>query len=278
MKEGAQFQLPTSRKKSIIETIDGLNFWSLIWRGLLIYLAIVLTVSGIECLFNPAVHFKHDNTFNFGDLVYFNFVSILTIGYGDISPKDYFRIPTIIEAILGLGIYSLIISIITIKLLLPAKNTIVFSKYAYYCRDDHSFMVIYLNTATQYITNLETSWYFKLNENWDTKPPVKVPFITTSVQTFYLEYLTFEKIVPLLHSYDCLRLGLSGNLGMGNYSTFVQYNLDEILVIPNRDELKRYPGFYQVDQHLKSTDFVKYFHYCPPGAVFLNAFVQKPIA
>jgi len=184
-----------------------------------------------------------------------------------LSPLGLFRGLTICEAIIGLTIYSFAISVITLKLLLPNKNTIAFSTYAYYCTDDRCFMIIYLNTAKQFVTNLETSWYFKLNEDWKTGVPSRVHFITKSVQTFYLEYPhTIDVITPLLHLYDCLRVGLSGNLGMANYSTYVQYDLDKILVIPNRDELKNYPGFYDVDNSRLTADFDKYFHYRPEKA------------
>jgi hypothetical protein len=268
MKIGEQFQLPKARPKSFLENIGNLSRLKLIVYGLLLYTGPVLLVSVVE-YFIGTDHLKSasDQAVGFWDLIYFNFISMLTIGYGDLSPSGVFRIFTIVEAVFGLAVYSLSISLITVKLLLPRTNTIVFSKYAYYCTDDSAFMIIYLNTANQFITNLETSWYFKLNEDWQTRPAVRVPFITKSVQTFYLRCnKKFEEINALLHPFDCLRVGLSGNIGMSNYSTYVEYGINDILIIRNRSELTNYPGFYQVDKYLTTDEFEKHFHYQPPNA------------
>jgi len=272
MKSGKQFELPKSRPKSFLERLTNLNWWQLALCGLFLYAGPVIFFSVIEWLIGIS-YLKSSSITNidFGDLVYFNFISMLTIGYGDLWPSGIFRVFTIIEAILGLGVYTLSISLITIKLLLPRANTIVFSKYAYYCIKDKAFMVIYLNTANQFITNLETSWYFKLNEDWETRTPVRVPFITKSVQTFYLKFPNeFQEINAMLHPYDCLRVGLSGSVGMANYSTYVEYGVEDILVINSRAALTRYAGFYEVDQNLTKPEFEKYFHYHPADATPLS--------
>jgi hypothetical protein len=269
MKSGKQFDLPKERKKTFIESIDAITSWQLIGIVLLLYIAPVFVFSGLEWLIGPNTHLTTNppHPVGFWELIYFNFVSILTIGYGDMSPTGVFRLITIVEAVIGLAIYSLSISLVTIKILLPRKDVIVFSKYAYYCTDDSAFMIIYLNTSSTYVTNLQTSWYFKLDEDWHAKTPIQVPFITKSVQTFYLKYdKPFEEINAMLHPFDCLRVGLSGNIGMANYSTFVEYGLKDILIIRNRSVLTKYEGFYKVDENLKSAEFEKYFHYQPEGA------------
>ncbi|WP_345947723.1 potassium channel family protein [Mucilaginibacter sp. PAMB04274] len=275
MQDNLQFQLPKIRRVSIIELIDRIRPELLVVYGLALYVVTVLFFTAVELVIGLSGNIKPCPVDGW-DLLYFNFVSILTIGYGDLSPKGIFRVLTIIEAMIGLAIYSLAISVITLKMLLPRKHTIVFSKFAYYSTKDKAFLIIYLNTARQFITNLETTWYFKLNEDWKTGPPSRVPFITTSVQTFYLRYeLELDKIVSDLHPFDCLRVGLSGGLGVSNYSTYVQYDLDKILVIPDREELKAYEGFYQVDDHLSSTGFRDKFHYRPDNAASLADLLAK---
>ncbi|MVM42291.1 hypothetical protein GO730_39040 [Spirosoma sp. HMF3257] len=279
MKVGKQFELPKNRKQSFIERIDALSVWNLIGLMLILYAAPVFFFGTIEFIFNMPISISCLSCSKIGywDLIYFNFVSILTIGYGDMSPLGISRVITIVEAVLGLAIYSLSISLITIKLLLPRKDIITFSRYAYYCLDDNSFMIIYLNTASTYITNLETSWYFKLNENWHAKTPFRVPFITKSVQTFYLKYeKSFETIISTLHPYDCLRVGLSGNIGMANYSTYVEYGIEDILIINNRLALTQYEGFYKVDENLRTEEFAEFFHYYPSNARKLSNFLNKP--
>jgi len=274
MKSGKQFQLPEGRKKSFVEIISELNRKKLIGAGVLLYIGTVFIFSVVESFLHPETHIANNHlTVSFLDLIYFNFISILTIGYGDLAPTGIFRVLTVIEAMAGLAIYGLVISIITIKVMLPGKHTIVFSKYAYYCLDDHSFMIIYLNTATQFLTNVETSWYFKLGEDWKTLPPIKVPFITKSVQTFYLSFLPMKDIKPKLHYLDCLRVGISGSLGMSTYSTFVEYGLSDILIVPNRAELTAYDGFYQVDEFINTEKFQHYFHYHPKDAVKMASLI-----
>jgi hypothetical protein len=268
MKSGKQFELPKSRPKSIPERLTNLNGWQLFGRAIGLYIIPIIICSCIEWKIGPD-HLKSSCTIpaGFWDLIYFNFISMLTIGYGDLSPTGVFRVITIIEAIYGLAVYSLTISLLLIKMLLPRKDTIVFSKYGYYCVKDGAFMVIYLNTANQFITNLETSWYFKLNDDWETRIPVRVPFITKSVQTFYLKpSVPFEQINAELHPYDCLRVGLNGSLGIANYSTYVEYGIEDILIIENRNELIGYTGFHEVDENLTDAEFERLFHYKPKNA------------
>ncbi|MCW3121050.1 MAG: hypothetical protein JWQ38_542 [Flavipsychrobacter sp.] len=276
MKTNPQFTLPIERKKSLIEFINNLSNKRLLILWLGTYLFPVLIITAIEYYNNPDAHMLSNGNCGFWDLTYFNFISVLTIGYGDYAPIGFFRLCTIIEAVIGAALYGFTISIITIKFLLPKRNTVVFSEYAYYCTDDNCFMVIYLNTASQYLTNVATSWYFKLDEDWETQDQINVPFITKSVQTFYLDFpLDLDTIKSRLHELDCLRVGLSGSLGMASYSTFVQYNLSNILIIKNRKELTNYRGFYDVDNNLRNDKFKEMFHYNPTDAEFMSKYAQK---
>ena len=269
MKIGDQFNLPSTRHASFTELLDKISTSKVMLLGLALYCVIPLLFKLLEKQIGLDGHFNASHL-SFVDLLYFNFISILTIGYGDIFPLGAFRIYTVGEAILGLTLYSLMVSIITMKLILPRKNVIIFSKYSYYCEKDNAFLIIYLNTAQQFINNLETSWYFKLGEDWHALPPVKVPFITNSVQTFYLKYENSENLIQRLHQFDCLRVGLSGSLGMSSYSTYVQYALKDILIIADRKSLTQYEGFYEVDKFLKTKKFQEMFHYCPPNSSTLE--------
>lgn len=271
-----QFQLPKTRKKSFVLWIDKQPAWVLFVNGLFCYIGVVMFFSLAEWFFVPEQVFICSSIWGFGDLLYFNFVSILSIGYGDIAPIGVLRGFTILEALLGLVVYSSFISIFIIKLMLPNEHTIVFSKYAYFCTAVDSFMIIYLNTTTRKITNLETAWYFKLNEDWKTMPPSKVPFITTSVQTFYLEFKQeLGDFAGKLHYKDSLRVSLTGNLGMSSYSTSIQYDLKDILIIEDRSELTKYDGFYRVDNNLATEEFVDKFHYRPENAKSLSDYISS---
>ena len=180
------------------------------------------------------------------------------------------------ETVYSLTLFGFIISVVTIKLLTPNKNTIVFSKYAYYCEKDNAFLIIYLNTASQFLTNVETNWYFKLERDWVTEPPIKVPFITRSVQTFYLKFKTLLEIVPKLDKDDRLRVGIYGNLGGSQYATYVEYPIADILVIPDRSIVTNYTEFYNEGDILLNPDLAKKFHYAPSGAKSLFDLSPKP--
>ena len=85
----------------------------------------------------------------------------------------------------------------------------------------------------------------------------------------------FHEIIKNLHEFDCLRIGLSGNLGMSSYSTAVEYGLEDILVINNRNELTKYEGFYKVDEYLDNQEFKNLFHYRPQNAVTMDSYLTS---
>lgn len=144
-----------------MEWLDSISIFKLILIGLGLYIIITLIFSFLEFRLQNEdnyISLKNKNA-EFKDFLYFNFVTILTIGYGDYSPAGIFRFFSIIEAIIGLGIFSLLISFLTLKTLLPRKSTIVFSKFGYYSLKEQRFMIIYLNTANNYLINSETCSY-----------------------------------------------------------------------------------------------------------------------
>ena len=273
-----QHTLPKKRRKSLIENVDSLSKRKLILLGIGSYALIILVTSVLEILLQNEKNYlrasdSEDHLFVFCDYLYFNSITILTIGYGDYSPNGIFRVFSIIEAIAGLGIFSVFISLITLKSLLPRKNSIVFSKYAYYSLNEKRFMVIYLNTTNDFIINVETCSYVKIGGDWKVKQAVKSPFITKSVQTFFLDEIPEETLKMNNTNYDCLRIGISGSLGIADYSTAIEYNFENIWVIQNRELLSNYSGFWEVDQNLGKEEFEKYFHYRPENAVNLQTFL-----
>src|SRR6202012_2653786 len=93
----SKFKLPEKRRFSFAELIDQLSTWKIVTGGIVIYTVIVLVFSAIEWLLGVNGNYENKiQTIAFGDLVYFNFISILTIGYGDLSPLGIFRVLTII--------------------------------------------------------------------------------------------------------------------------------------------------------------------------------------
>ena len=266
MKKAFQHKLPKRRTKSLMEWLDSISIFKLILIGLGLYIIITLIFSFLEFRLQNEdnyISLKNKNA-EFKDFLYFNFVTILTIGYGDYSPAGIFRFFSIIEAIIGLGIFSLLISFLTLKTLLPRKSTIVFSKFGYYSLKEQRFMIIYLNTANNYLINSETCSYVKSGGDWKVKQAVKAPFITKSVQTFFLDEVKLDLLKQNVTEYDCLRIGITGNIGIANYSTSIEYSFKNIIVINDRHTLTNYTGFWDVDNNINKVELQNFFHFNPP--------------
>jgi hypothetical protein len=232
--------------------------------GLFLYAGIVIAFSVVEIIGRWLDHDWVDGASNWADIVYFNFITILTIGYGDLKPVGLGRILAILEAILGTGVVGVTLAALTAKFISPPTNAIVFSRYAYYCIDQQRFMVIYLNTTHNVLVNAESSSYFKLDGDWRVNPPVRSPFVTQSVQTFLVDPVPEGELVSRLRKSDALRFGIAGGIGMTSVSAAVEYRPDEIIVLPSREPLNKVKEFYTVD--LASKRLAELFHYRPEGA------------
>src|SRR6185369_2327932 len=137
--------LPKKRTGLRVEWLASWPIWLIGVVGLILYIAVVLMISGVEWYLSDSSHpwVKADNNpiLEWWDIVYFNFVSILTIGYGDYHPNGgCARFLTVLEALLGTGILGITIAALTAKFLSPPQNAIVFSQYAYYCTEDERFL------------------------------------------------------------------------------------------------------------------------------------------
>lgn len=269
--------LPLKRTNKRLVLLTQISIIKLAGYSLLFYLLLVLFFSIIYAIAASInVFWLYYNTnipvITFSDIVYFNFATILTVGYGDIIPVGIGRIVAVFEAITGVAILTTLIALITTKMLLPAKNTIVFSEYAYYCTDNQRFLIIYLNTSNSNMINVETSSYFKLGGDWRVISSVTSPFITQAVQTFFVNQCDVNDLIKQLRERDCLRVGIAGDIGFTQFSTSIEYPSEKILVIPNRDVLIKYEGFHKPD--LKSKKFTDMFHYKPDGAPTLEEYIR----
>ena len=277
MKPGlASTELPSKRATSVVEKISRATTGQIIGVGLLLYIVPVLVISLIEIISSlvghPLVYAGKDPA-QLIDLPYFNLITIITIGYGDLHPVGWGRVLSVTEGILGVGIFGLLVAVLTTKFLSPRPNSIVFSRYGYYCTDEERFLLIFVNTTNTYMVNVDMTSYFKLGGDWGVRESIRTPILTTSVQTFYVDREPLNNIVHLLREGDVFRFGLSGSLGLTAYSTAVQYHAEEIIVIPNRDELTSYEGFHSPD--FRSANISAMFHYQPEHSLTLAEHVAR---
>ena len=230
-----KFKLPAKRNgMAPVEFLYRVSVIRLILFGIFAYALIACIFSVIEYfLKSPLAHFKETPApLGFWDLIYFNFTTILTVGYGDYSPLGYVRILSVIEAFIGVGLYSFFVAVLTIKSFFPKKHSIVFSKYGYYSLEDKKFLIIFLNTAKENITNAEICSYFKLGDDWEIRPSGKAPFITKSVQTFFVtDDFSIEELKEKFHPYDCLRVGISGGIDSAVTSTLCALTGKPVIVL-----------------------------------------------
>lgn len=281
----ARCNLPTTRIGLIVQGLDAVTIAQIVLIGAFIYLAVPLSVSILEwkCSHAPVdtwVKSGSDGVGDFGDVLYFNLITILTIGYGDYVPNGTgARFLSVVEALAGTGIVTVTLSALIAKFLAPPKDAVVFSKYAYYCTESQKFLVIYLNTTRNRIINADQSAYFKLQGNWSVTSAFRSPLVTPSVQTFYAARVPEAEIVDKLDTdhpddaLDLFRFGISGQIGGGAFSVAIEYDPTEIIVLPNRDLLKSYAGFWDVN--LKDPEFQQMFHYRPDDAPTLIEYVQN---
>lgn len=273
------FELPKRRTGQRAEWLASWSAWRIGLSGLLAYIGIVLCASSIEyylaAIGVPCVRSSHDQiVVAWGELVYFNFATILTIGYGDLSPVGIgARMLSIAEAVLGAAIFGVTLAALTAKFVAAPPNAIVFSRYAYYCSDTEQFLVIYMNTTVLRLFNVELASYFKLGGDWVVHPAVKSPLITRAVQTYFTDLVRHEELVGGLDERaDVLRFGLTGQMGSTTVAAAIQYKPHEIVVLPNRKALTSYEGFWIPD--LGSREFQEMFHYRPPDAPTLVEYVE----
>jgi hypothetical protein len=232
-------RLPKKRTGLRIEWLASWSIWWIGVLGLALYIVAVAIVSGTEWCIAEAGHSlvtaSDGSAVGWWDIVYFNFVSILTIGYGDYRPNgDIARFVTILEAILGTGILGVTVAALTAKFLSPPQNAVVFSRHAYYCTDDEKILVIYLNTTRSRLVNAEISSYFKLGGDWGVRPSVRSPFVTRAVQTFFTDSVREAELLRLNEASDAFRFGISGQLGAASFSVAIEYKPADIIVLQNR--------------------------------------------
>ncbi len=270
--------LPKKRTGLRVQWLASWPMWLIGIVGLLLYITIIAVVSLVEWYFstpsNMWVKAGNGSTVGWWDIVYFNFVSILTIGYGDYSPNcGAARLLTVLEAIAGTAILTITLAALIAKFLSAPTNAVVFSRHAYYCTDDEAFLVIYLNTTRTRLVNVEISSYFKLGGDWMIRPSARSPFVTRVVQTFFTDGVQQNQLVNLLNeASDAFRFAISGQLGGASYSVAIEYKPSDIIVLPNRNVLIEYPGFWHVD--LRSPEFERMFHYRPLNAPTLPEHVE----
>lgn len=260
----ASIVLPENYTNRFINFINGTSVTRLLIYGVLLYASVVIFSS---ILFYGFATFGHDviakdkiPVKNLGTILYFNFITILTVGYGDLAPVGVGRFLAVLEALTGVGLFGLIIGVVIIKFTNPSDNSIVFSRYCYYALDEKKFFIHFVNTNKKPLINVEMSYVVKIG-NWKVRPSITSPYVGKSVWTFFLpDVLPMEEFGNLsLRKDDGFKFGLKGSYGFANYVCYIKYFLDEILVIKSRDLITKLPILE--DPVFGSQELEEAFHY-----------------
>lgn len=262
----ASIILPDKNTNRFINFINATSVIKLLIYGVLIYVGVVVFCSAI---FYAFANFGQDvinkdklPIRNLGTILYFNFVTILTVGYGDLAPVGIGRFLAVVEALTGIGLFGLIIGVVIIKFTNPSDNSIVFSRYCYYALDEEKFFIHFVNTNKKALINVEMSYVVKIG-NWKVRPSITSPYVGKSIWTFFLpDVLAMEEISNLtLRKDDGFKFGLKGSYGFASYVCYIKYFLDEILVIKSRKLITKIPILE--DPVFGTQDLEDAFHYIP---------------
>lgn len=271
--------LPHSSPNWLIRKVQATSTLRLIFIGIIVYALLTVAFSGLfyflSSLDLPLVRDGSSSPIiDFGNLVYFNFITILTVGYGDLHPVEIGRMFAVVEALIGVGLFGLIIGVVIIKVTNPKDNSIVFSKYGYYSSDRNTFFVIFVNTTGSPFVNVLFSSILKMGRENRVRPPLSAPYISDSLWDLYLHEVPPEVIRDVtLYSDDGLKFGLSGNFGFATFATAIKYTLDDILVVPNSDVFDNNP--LTLHPSLSSAEFATIFHYKPEGAITFRQYAER---
>ena len=277
MRTSASIRLPRTRTDPYAARIDRYRPGQLLVIGTCLYATVPLAFTLVDALFQkwgwPLVSGHGVTRLGFLEIFYFNWITILTVGYGDYSPISFGWVLSVFEALLGVGFFGGLVAIVTLKLLTPPRNTIVFSQYGYYCLEEERFCVVFINASRSVLVNPEMCSYYHQATKGETRPPFRVPFIGKNVSVFPLEPMTVTQLCSAKPNHDALRFGISVQLGLSTISAFAEYTPSDILVIPSRQVLHANLQRSTVDPG--APGFEQRFHFRPADAPTLLAFLQS---
>lgn len=301
MQDDAATLLPSKRTTSAVEYVDQRSTRCLVFEGLWLYVRIVLIVTFLQWLLVlckcPVVEADGTPVTAWLDLAYFNFVTILTIGYGDYAPIGVGRLLIVVEALAGVGLFGVLVGATTLKAMLPRHDSIVFSRYCYFDKEAQRFVVQFVNTTHTRLVNTDMCSVLKLGRaNWIVRSAYRTPYVGESGWTFSVNGL-WEYIVEreqqaaraedrfpqkeiddflsalTIYADDGLKFGITGSHGFSTFSAAKKYTLKECWVVESKESMRtddlRDPGF-------GSEDFDAALHYIPDSKqTFLDYAMTK---
>ena len=267
----------SSYTNQFVEFVNGASNLKLFAFGAGLYLLVIAVASLTMYLSAQAglevIQHNGKPITDFPTIVHFNCITILTVGYGDFAPVGIGRFVAVTEALFGVAFLGVIIGVVVIRLTNASDNSIVFSRYCYYAKDEERFYVVFLNTNRRPLVHAEMSYVLKIG-NWVVRPSIVSPYVGASVWTFFLGGLPIKDI-PFLDIHteeDGLKFSISGRYGLSGYSAYVKYYLREIVVVKSRDDIITLPELKMPE--FGSLRLEESFHYKPNDSVNFLEFAE----
>lgn len=301
LSDDASTKIPRRQTLSAVEYVGRRSIRRLVGEGLCLYLGIVLAVTCLQRLLIQAgfqvVVYGSSPVRGWLHLIYFNLVTVLTIGYGDYAPVGAGRVMIAVEALFGVGLFGTLIGAVVVKAMLPRRDSVVFSRYCYFAKQEQRFVLQFVNTTTTRLVNVDMCSLLKLGRvNKIHQSAYRTPYVGKSGWTMTVnglkEYLDASQVDAVraertslldaidsflskvtLYEDDGLKFGLTGSHGFSVFSTSKKYGLDECLVVETRGEI---PVDVLREPDFKSPEFVQALHYVPKNKqTFLEYAEQK---
>lgn len=174
-----------------------------------------------------------------------------------------------IEAFVGVGLFGLLVAVVTLKALLPPRNTIVFSKNA----EPERFLVVFVNTTTGSLGNATisptSSWAVTGVSDLRLLPRSSLNRFRPSIWT-----KCCRRPSSKLGDGDCLRVGITAGLGFPIFRLSCSTRWITFRVIPSR---AKFIQFFEPrwNPDFKSPEFARMFHDDPENPVSLASFVSE---
>lgn len=178
------------------------------------------------------------------ELLYFNFVTILTIGYGDYTPMGWGRFLSILEGVAGLLVFGILTGVTVLKMTTPKKTSVIFSKTCYYILEKQRFLVVFLNANRKALVFADMCSQLKFKRDFALRESYSSPYVGGSAWTFMIDRLPLGELISQpIDSEDSVKFAVRGSYGFAHFSAGVRYDLNKVIMLSSRNLFTEAPEF-----------------------------------
>jgi hypothetical protein len=173
--------------------------------------------------------------------IYFSFVSQLTIGYGDLAPVGWARLLAVAQAMAAVVLAGIWIGLAVLKLTSPSRRSVIFSRQAYYIRDEQRFVLLFVNVNRQKLTHASVSTNVKLAGRNLPGCSHTAPYVGNSVWILTVDCVLVSDLrqwQPSCTPGDGLKVSISGVYGFVHYAQSLRYEFCDVRIVESRRQIE----------------------------------------